>query len=268
MLNLIALEWKKWSKHLGFRLLILFYVLLLPSILLLGKQIEELPPPLGTNEVFFIFPTVWEYQGYIGNWLCFFFLGFLSVLIITTEYSNRTLRQNIITGLSRKAFFLGKIYFILAICLGATLYYVLCVSLIGFFNTEVIYVSKVFQNIDYVWRYFLMCFGYMTIGFFLGLLIKRTGIALFLYLSYVMFLEAILRYGVHMKLFQHKSMHFYPMNAVEDLIPIPFTNQADFFLKQNGFELFLQPTEAILTTVVYIGLFLFLAYRFIMRADL
>ena len=40
-----------------------------------------------------------------------------------------------------------------------------------------------------------MCFGYMSLVLMLGfLVVKRTGIALFLYLAYIMFIELILRW--------------------------------------------------------------------------
>lgn len=268
MIYLLQLEWIKLNKLLSVRIFISFYFVLLPSILLTGKRIEELPPPLMTNEVFFIFPTVWEYLGYVGNWLCFFFFGFLSVIVITTEYSYRTMRQNIITGLSREQYFLGKVYFIVAMSLLATAYYALCAFLIGYFSTSSIYWHKVWQNADYIPRYFLMCLGYMSLGLMLGFLVKRTGIALFLYLAYVMFIELILRWGIHLQLIKHRSMNFYPMNAVEDLIPLPFTQMADQFLSQYGFRLFLSPLEASITTIVYSSIFIGLAYLAVRRSDL
>ncbi|TXB66541.1 hypothetical protein [Phaeodactylibacter luteus] len=268
MLHLLQLEWKKFNSHTAFRLFILFYLLLLPSTLLVGLRFDELPPPLYSNDVFFMFPTVWEYLGYIGNWLCFFFFGFLSIIIVTNEYSYKTLRQNIITGMSRKSFFLGKLYFILAISLAATLYYALCGFLIGYLNTEAIYWHKVMQNADYIPRYFLMCMGYMSFGLFLGFMIRRTGLALFVYLTYVMFLELILRWGVHMQIIAHRSMHFYPMNAVEDLVSVPFLEMADEFISKYGFSIYLQPGEAAITVLVYSSLFLYLAYRRVAYSDL
>lgn len=268
MLHLLSLEWKKIRKLTAFRLFMLFYIVLLPAILLTGKRFDQLPPPLLTNEVFFIFPTIWEYLGYIGNWLCFFFFGFLSIVLVTTEYSYRTMRQNIITGLSRQQYFLGKLYLIAAVSLFAALYYALVGLTIGFFNTETIYWHKVVQQADYIPRYFLMCFGYMSFGLMLGFWIRRTGIALFLYLAYIMFLELILRWGIHLQVVQHRSMHFYPMNAVEDLVPVPFLEMADSFTGRYGFSIYLQPWEAAITVLLYSALFLYLAYRRVAYSDL
>ncbi len=268
MLYLLQLEWKKVRRLTAFQLFTISYMILLPAILLTGKRFDELPPPINTNEVFFMFPTVWEYLGYIGNWLCFFFFGFLSIVVVTTENSYRTMRQNIITGLSRKQYFLSKLYFIIAVSFFAALYYALCGFLIGYFNTEVIYSHKVSQNADYIPRYFLMCLGYMSFGLFLGFIIRRTGIALFLYLAYIMFIELILRWGVHLQIAEHRSMHFYPMNAVEDLVGVPFLEMADEFTSKYGFSIYLQPWEATITVGIYSALFLYLAYRKVAYSDL
>ena len=114
----------------------------------------------------------------------------------------------------------------------------------------------------------------MIFGVFLGFLIKRTGITLFIYMSYIMFIELILRWGVHANISRHKSMHFYPMNAFEDLVPIPYTRQAEQFLSEFGFDLFLAPTEAVLTSLIYLAIFLLIdklsihkASRFVINFD-
>ncbi len=270
MLYLFKLEWLKQRKFIIFRVMVLFYLIALPAILLMGKSIDfgtDPPPFLPSTDVFYIFPTVWIWLGYIGNWLTFFFLGFLAVLMVTNEQNNRTLRQNIITGLSRKEYFWSKVLFIVFLSLCATLYFSLCALTFGFLHTETIYLSTVLKNADYIYRYFLMCLGYMSFGLLLGILIRRTGIALFLYITYIMVLESILRY-TQLYFFKNRSMHFYPMNAIEDLIPIPFSKMAEGFMQQNGFNLFLSPTEAIIASSIYITLFLILAYQWLKRADL
>lgn len=268
MFRLIYTEWLKWSKQLIFRIVCAFYVILLPSVLLLGKKLPELPPPIGTTEVMFIFPTVWNYLGYIGNWLCFFFFGFFAVISITMEFNNRTLRQNIITGWSRQDVFLAKFGSIGALSLLATLYYVLCALLIGYTHTDVVYLSKVFQEGDIIFRYWLMSFSYMTFGLLIGFLIRRTVIAVFLYLIYIMILEPVLRWGVHRYFWEHPSMHFYPMNATEDLLAAPLSPIAEEFAQKAGFNLFMSPFEAIITTLIYTTVFIFVVFSHLKKADL
>jgi len=270
MLYLFQLEWLKQKKFIIFRVMILFYLIALPALLLMGKSIElgKNPPPfLASTDIFYVFPTVWLWLGYIGNWLSFFFLGFLAVLMVTNEQNNRTLRQNIITGLSRKEYYLSKVIFIVFLAFCSTLYFTICALTFGFIHTETIYFSTVLKNADYIYRYFLMCMGYMSFGFLLGILIRRTGIALFLYITYIMVLESILRY-TQLYFFKSRSMHFYPLNAIEDLIPIPFSEMAEGFIQKNGFSLFLSPSEAIIASLIYIVLFLFLSYKWLQRIDL
>ena len=270
MMNLLQLEWKKMKEYRIFQVLTALYIIALPGLMLIPKTFDKLPEEFISQDAFYMFPDVWKYFAYAGNWLTFFFLGFLAVICVTSEFGNRTLRQNIITGMSRKKFFMGKLYFILAISLAATLYYVLNGLLFGYFHTETIYLSKVLQEADLIPRYFLMCMAYMSFGLFVGILIRRTGIALFLYLAYVMFLEPILRYAVHFKIIQNKSLHFYPMNAAEDLAPIylPVNDMAESFAKSNDFSIFLTPMEAVITSCIYTSIFIFASYLLIKARDL
>jgi ABC-type transport system involved in multi-copper enzyme maturation permease subunit len=269
MLHLIVLEWKKQRDYLLFKLLVVAYVLFLPAVLLMLKAIPlEENLPFNPKTVFYRFPSVWEWLGYVGNWLVFFLFGFLAVLLVTNEHSSRTLRQNIISGLHRQEFFLSKLYFIAAVSLAATAYYCLCSLVIGFLHTDTIYFSTIFKNWALIPRFFLMGIGYMSFGLLVGVLVKRTGIALFIFIGYCFFLEPILRWAVHLQLFHHKSMNFYPLNAFEDLCPVPFFDETEQFLKKYNFQLFLTPTEAVLASLVYIGLFLWISYRRIKRSDL
>lgn len=268
MLHLLRLEWLKQRNSIAFRVLMGFYIVLLPTLLLLAKGLPEFPPPINSAEVLFQFPYIFVFMGYLGNWLAFFFLGFLSVTLVTYEFSYRTLRQNIIMGMTRSSYYWSKVLFILAVALFATLYYTLVVFAYGLTHTNPLFDSVIFKNIDYLYRYFLMCLGYMSFGLLLGTLVRRTGIALFLYFSYVAFIELVLRWGVHRRIFPNKSMHFYPMNAIEDLTPFPFSDAFKSMEQELDFPIFLTPVEATITTIAYTLLFLWLTYRLFARRDL
>jgi ABC-2 type transport system permease protein len=269
MFHLLQLEWKKQKSYILFKVLIASYVLLLPAVLMIGKKIKmEEGMPFDPQKVFFEFPTVWDWLGYAGNWLIFFILGFMAVLSITNEHASRTLRQNIITGLHRGEFFRSKLWFIVFISAAATVYYALCALVIGSLHTDIIYLSTVFKEWDIIPRYFLMSAGYMSFGLLVGVLVKRTGIALFVFLGYSMFLEPVLRWAVHFRFLKNKSMHFYPLNSFEDLCPVPFAKLTEGFLKENNFNLFLSPTEAAVTSVVFISLFLWISFLRLKNSDL
>ncbi|MCB0639107.1 MAG: ABC transporter permease, partial [Lewinella sp.] len=152
---LLRLEWLKWRRHRFFLLLLAVYVVALPSILLTMRHLPE--TPWVSPRIFYIFPSVWGFLGYVGNWMAFFCFGFLAIGMVTLEQSFRTQRQNIITGLSRWQYLRGKITFLAAVALAATLYYVICALLIGLAHTESLRWSKVWQDIHVIPTYFLMC---------------------------------------------------------------------------------------------------------------
>ena len=100
LLYLLELEWLKMRHYLPFRVLTGLYVVLLPLSLMAFKSMP-FPKEFSLNS-YFMFPDVWQTVAYAGNWVAYFSLGFISILNIMNEYSLKTLRQNIINGISRK----------------------------------------------------------------------------------------------------------------------------------------------------------------------
>ncbi len=221
-----------------------------------------------STEVALIFPTVWSFLGYVGNWMAFFVFGFLAIGIVTLEHSFKTMRQNVISGLSRWEYLNGKLVFLGAVAFAATIYYVLCALAIGFTHTASIRWSKVWQYWDLIPRYFLLCWGYMIFAMMLGLLIRRTGISLFVYFGYILFLESVIRFYMLFELELGPNTRFFPMNVLEDLVPAPQTELAIEFLESNGFSMFLRPHEAVIGSLFYLAIFVGISWWRINRSDL
>ena len=266
MLHLLQLEWKKLKPYRLFQVLVLLYIALLPLGFLIGKNID-LPDETGGTISFYTFPKVWDALAYAGNWMSFFFLGFLGVLLVTNEFSYKTLRQNLITGMSRKEYFAGKIIFMLSASLFVAIYYAIVAVGVGLVYTDYIQMDRVFAHANLIPQYFLMSFAYMNFAFMLGILMRRMGLALFLYFIYTLVIEMVLRYYFHIKLFGEasNSRNYYPLNAFEDLAPFPIP---DFGPATDFPNFFLSTNEAIGLTVVYSAIFLLLSYRMFMRRDL
>jgi hypothetical protein len=107
----------------------------------------------------------------------------------------------------------------------------------------------------------------MALGLFFGMLVRRTGFTVFIFLAYGVFLEQILR-GLHMYYFESRTCLFYPVNAIEDLTPIPFPDIANDMIREMDFNPFLSSGEAMITVSIYTALFLFGAYRLMVKRDL
>lgn len=268
MIHLLKLEFLKIKNYKPFIVMAILYLILLPISLLVTKSLPEEPAAFFGTQGFYTFPNVWKYLGYIGNWIGFFFLGFMGVLSITMEFGNKTLRQNIITGLSRKEYFSGKVIFIFTISLLATAYYFLSGTVIGLFHADPFYLDVYTQGLlSYIPRYLLMSFAYMSLGLFFGMLVRWTGFAVFIFLAYGVFLEQIIR-GFHLYYTESRTCLFYPINAIEDLTPIPFPQIANDMIREMDFNPFLSTGEAMMTVLVYTAIFLLGAYRMMMKRDL
>ena len=264
---LLQLEWLKVKTYRPFLVLLGLYGLLLPGFMYSAKKMP-IPKELGGNEILFMFPNIWLYLGYVGNWLVFFLMGFLAVQAISNETAYRTLRQNIINGLSRTDFFLSKLSFLTLINIAATLYYMVWALIFGFTNTETIYVSKIYENIDTSGRYLLMCMGYSSMGLFLGVLFSRSILGLFVYFSYIMFIEKIIRFVLISKVLSNRAMLFTPANSFNDLVPPPVPKMLNKTIEGTDIRLFLYPTEAIISSIIYIAIFLYGAYFLLKKRDL
>ena len=268
MIKLLRLEYLKFRRNRVFRIMALLYLLLLPGLLVVGFNIKGIPEELGSIEQFFIFPTIWSLLAYLGNWLSFFFLGIVGVLSITLEFEHRTLRQNIITGLSRPQFFGAKWIWLFTLSALATLYYVLVAGVTGLLFTETIYLSKVAEGLSNIGRYGLMTLAYASFGWLVGTLLRRTGLALFSYLIYAFFVELLIRWALHFQYFPHPSMHYYTLNAFEDLAQPPIPQIAKEFMRENDFSLYLSTNEAVVIALAYLFLFWALIYWRMRRSDL
>jgi ABC-type transport system involved in multi-copper enzyme maturation permease subunit len=247
----------------------LLYLLFLPLQLLAAKSMQVSIPGV-TSSMMVEFPTVWTFLAYGGSWLAYFFWGFLAIYIFSSEFSQRTFRQNIISGLTREELYFGKIGFIFSIAITASLYFVLCALLFGWVYTPEEKEMSIFTRSITSFRYLLMCLGYMSLGVFIVILIRKTAASVFIYFAYSIFMEPMLRWFIHKPIIDNRSMHFYPANAFEDLTPLPLSDLSitKDLVKSGDLAIYLSPTEATITSLIYILIFIAGAYWMVRKKDL
>ncbi|MBK7525771.1 MAG: ABC transporter permease subunit [Saprospiraceae bacterium] len=262
------LEWQKFSKNTVIIVLLLLYVLFSPFVIFLAKEIfEGAPPPFPNVNSFFEFPLIWEYQGYVGSWFVSFNLGFIIIYIFTSEVSNKTLRQNIITGLSKNDFFLSKIATMIKLSIIATILYYISSIIIGIFHTPGSDINLIFDNNFAGCKFFVMCMGYMSFALFLAILFRRGMLAILAYFAYIHLLEVILR-QIQLYFIKSRSMIFWPMNTFEDLFPLPFYRLPDTWLEESlGFKPLQTTGESILFSTIYTFIFIGLSWYFFRKRD-
>jgi hypothetical protein len=269
-LNLLKLEWMKYSPNGAFRIIAALYAGSFVLVLVLARQI-------GRNMTFtshgasynpaaglFVYPNNWELLACIGGWMNVFLLGFLGVFMITMEFSNRTLRQSVIFGLTRWEAAVSKLVWCVALAAGAAGLYIL----LGLAAEIVIGAGTGLPPADCVLHFFLQALGYLLLGNLVGFLIRQTALAAMAYLSYVIILETACRWVFYFSVAKSRLLLFLPHQALRALTPLPIPESVSHFVNTSSITKPLSPNEAVLAAVVYIGLFAVLFCRRIIKSDL
>lgn len=268
ILFLLELEWLKVRHYRPFWVLSGAFVLIMGAFMPFIGAIK-MPKEVFDISTSLMFPNVWHNLAYWGNWAAFFSIGFLSVLSITNEFEFKTLRQSVISGLSRQDVFLSKLLFIVSLSVGATLVYALFALIFGSITTETIYWSRVSEGFSWMGNFFMMCLGFSSFALFLGTLLRRSGVSLFLLLTWEFFIEPILRYAMHNKLIAtNETMHYYPMKAFNSLIPVPLPKMASAMVNGGEVKMILDTNTAMVVAIIYISLLLFGTYYLLKNRDL
>jgi len=168
------------------------------------------------------FPDVWLNLVW---WSGFFkvLIGIMVVISITNEYSYRTLRQNIIDGLSRWEFLASKILLNVLLSLMSVVLIFIIAAITGFIYTPEIDWKYVFTDLEFYFAYFLEIFEYLSFALLLGILVKRSGLTIILLLLSYM-LEQIIKVNVDDA--APGLIPFFPLESITALVPMPFYRYA------------------------------------------
>ena len=97
--------------------------------------------------------------------------------MIGNEYSNKTIKQNLIDGLSKKEFILSKFYTIIFFSLVSTVLISLISLCIGLYYSSYTEASIVFSETEFILAYFVKLIGFFSLCLFFGMLVKRSAFA-------------------------------------------------------------------------------------------
>lgn len=220
----------------------------------------------------FNFPIIWHVTTFFASYFKFFF-AIVVVSMIGNEYSNKTLKQNLIDGLSKKEFILSKFYTIVFFSLVATLLIGIASFFIGLYYSSYNELSIIFREIEFLIAYFVKLVGFFSLCLFLGMLVKRSAFALaFLVILYV--LEWLLFWGAYEAFGNTKSAwkfkNILPLESMYKLIDQPI--QRIIMIKYPdkidiNYDYALHWYE-IGIVLGWTALFVFLSYRILKQQDL
>ncbi len=274
MLRLIQLELQKLLLNKTSKILI-FISFILPFTVLVLSSIKINFFGFFTLELgelgIYNFPIIWHITTFFASQFKFFF-AIVVVSMIGNEYSNKTIKQNLIDGLSKKEFILSKFYTIVLFSLVATLLLFIISLLIGLYYSSYNEINIIFRETEYLLGYFLKLVGFFSFCLFLGMLAKRSAFALaFLFVDFI--LEAIIlgliSWQANFEL-ASKIQNFFPLKSMYNLIKQPFQRIAmtKFPDKETlNYDYAVHWYEFVIV-IAWTALFIFLSYRLLKKRDL
>lgn len=227
MIRLLQIEFIKLWNNRASKVLIISYFFILTSIALVAAiKFDIGPVKFHLADIgIFNFPYIWHFNTFITA----FFKLFLAIVIVSmmsNEYSNKTIKQNLIDGLSKKEFILSKFLTVVSFSIISTVFVFVVSLILGLFYSDYDEFSIIFSDLEFVAAFFFKLMGFFSFCLFLGVLVKRSAFALgFLILWQI--LEGITRGLIRWKLFDGDTtdivMGFFPLQSMFNLIKEPFT---------------------------------------------
>ena len=278
MLRLLTIELHKLKYNKSARVISLVYFILITFIALIASIEFNFG---GVNfrvadQGIFNFPFIWHFN----TWMAAILKLFLAIVIVSmmaNEYSNRTLKQNLIDGLSKKEFVLSKFLTVIVFSVISTLFVFIVSLILGLRFSDYNEFSIIISDLDYLLAYFIKLIGFFSFCLFLGVLVKRSAFALG-FLAIWSILEGIIYAVLKWKLFRDTDIaenitQFFPIASMSNLIKEPFSrlgavqsaaNQlGENFNKNYDVEL-----VTILIVLAWTFLFIYWSYLILRKRDL
>lgn len=277
MLRLLEIEFiKLWNNRIS-KVLVISYFVLLTSIALIAAIKFDIGPIKFhlAEQGIFNFPYIWHFNTFITA----FFKLFLAIVIVSmmaNEYSNKTIKQNLIDGLSKKEFILSKFLTVISFALISTIFVFVVSLILGLFYSDFNEFSIIFSDLEFLLAFFIKLVGFFAFCMFLGIFVKRSAFALGFLILWQIF-EGFVRGMIRWKLFDNDTtdaiMGFFPLNAMWNLIDEPFSrlgavqSLGDQIGEDFRFDYAVHWYE-ILIVLGWTAIFVYLSYALLKKRDL
>ncbi len=279
MIRLFQIEWiKLWNSRSSRILIIAYFALLCSTALLAAVKFDIGPVEFHLAEMgIFNFPYIWHLNTFMTS-LLKIFLAVVVVSMMANEYSYKTIKQNLIDGLSKEEFVASKFITVLSMSLASTIFVVVVSLVLGLIYSDYTEASIIFSQLDFIPAFFLKLTLFFSFCLFLGILVRKSAFALgFLFLWSI--LEQI-SFGLLGRYVLGRDWAlagrikgFFPLESGSRLIEEPFTrlNAVQAVASQVG-ETFTLDYRVhwyeILIACVWIAIFIWASYRILKARDL
>ena len=257
MFYLLKIEWLKVKPYRVFWIVFGLYMLSIPLTFWAVSKINFVE--LIKGEDAFQFPFIWHRITWMIGAINFF-LGLIIILNVGPEFTNRTARQNVIDGLSIKEWLFAKIQNIVILTLISSLVIGLLILIFGSIYSSDYDAGDMFSKSYFIGLHILRMLVYLSFILFLVLLLRKTVIAIIVFLAY-MAINGVVVGLIHVNLIW---MDYLPLGITTGLIHRPYIPGID---DVDVFERF-EPTVVVSLAVLYIIAFNVGSYFILKRRNL
>ncbi len=271
MTTLIRTEWLKMRKYNAFWWIMGVTALSYPGInymfYMIYKDITSNPTQAGQIAKMalgnpFTFPEAWHTVAFFSS-IFVFIPAVVVIMLISNEYTFRTHRQNIIDGWGRGQFVTSKLLDVLIISLLITILYTAVALVTGLTNQERL-IHDNWSQVRYVGLFGLQTFSQLSIAFLIGFIVRKSFLALGIFLFYYIVLENII---VGYLTYKHiGAANYFPLEISDQMIPKPaFFGKLDIEAYNTSLA---KIPEHVLLTIGFTTLIWLICYRINSRRDL
>lgn len=277
MKRLLQIELIKLWNNRASKTLIYGYFILLTSIALIAAIKFDIGPIKFhlAEQGIFNFPYIWHFNTFVAA-LLKIFLAIIIVSMMSNEYTYKTIKQNLIDGLSKKEFIASKFLTVVLFSLVSTVFVFVTSLILGSIYSDYTEIGIVFSDLRFLVAYFIKLLGFFSLCLFIGILVKRSAFALGFLILWQMF-EGFTRGMIRWKLFDGDTtdaiMGFFPLNAMFNVLKEPFTrlSAVQSVANQIGEEIALDYGTTLLDMVIVIAwtaIFIWGSYAILKKRDL
>ncbi len=229
MKRLLDIEFHKFKYSRSSKVLTIIYLVIVALMMLVGMIRIDFNGFSGSfsDLGIFDFPYVWHVSTYFTSFLKIF-IAIVIVSLTASEYSNRTIKQNLIDGLSKKELILSKFYLAFTLALLTTLVVFIASLILGLIYSDYNEIGIIFSDLEFMGAFFLGHLVFFCFCLFAGILLKRSAFALGFVAVWWMFegviniISYVLDKSYETNIYEY-VVHILPLNAMSNLIKQPFT---------------------------------------------
>ena len=189
----------------------------------LASLIEGFGQSININRIpLYHFPDVWLNLIWFSGWFKIV-LAIMVVISVTNEFSYRTLRQNVIDGLSRSEFLWSKILTNILLSLMSVVMIFLIGLLTGLIYSQIITLDRIVTDLEFFFAYFLEIFFFLSYALMISVLIQRSGLTIIILLLSQM-IELIITSNLDDAF--PSIIPYFPMKSIWYLIEWPYPRYA------------------------------------------